>query len=667
MSAASDRATKTMAVLWLLHCSFMWMLFLQCEGHYLKASSRWLVRESDGERVKLACVNWAGHLETMLPEGLNRQPLYKLALGVKGMGFNCVRLTFATYMFTNATLSNWTVTESFTHANLQHSLKGIAIHNPELVKLPIQVAYARVVNRLTRVGLLVILDNHVSTPQWCCSNNDGNGFWGDTFFDPNSWLQGLSLAASLFKGNSEVVGLSLRNELRGPKQNIQGWYKYMSLGAKAVNEANPELLIILSGLHFATDLRFLPKNHLASLPFEDKLVYEMHWHTASYGINFAKGNLNKVCAIATSSIIQCGAFMVTPSSNGSFISPLFVSEFGIDQRGAEKGDNRFINCFLAFMASMDLDWAYWPLQGNYYVRSGHEGDEEFYGILNSQWSAPRNISLLARLQVIQQSWQSSAKNSSSENEYQVLFHPSTGMCVQKGSGNKLLLGSCMGDKTFWRYTAQGRLEVVNSYFCVASEGEGQFAKLVPSGTEKNGPWTLASVAKLQFSTIINSTHHSLANSQYNTSGYPFKKSNDTSKGPYQPNYRRYLYGRNIYNHSSSLPDDTIDWDVNFSEALIDGVTLNVVNENGNENMQVAKEESLAKPKPIHPNPLLCLDGSTPPSITTKRCVCVQEDEMDCSQDDDPSPQWFVLISSSKTLSTMYSSSGLGIHKKTITT
>ncbi|MCO5602283.1 hypothetical protein L7F22_056412 [Adiantum nelumboides] len=649
MPATSGRVTKMTAVLWLL--LGLCVLFLQdCEGHYLRASSRWLVKESDGERVKLACVNWAGHLETMLPEGLNRQPLSKLASEVKSMGFNCVRLTFATYMFTKPTLANRTVTEMFTHANLQHSLKGIAIHNPELVNLHIQAAYARVVNHLTHVGLLIILDNHVSKPQWCCGNNDGNGFWGDTFFDAKSWLQGLSLIASLFQGNSEVVGISLRNELRGPKQNIQDWYKYMSLGAKAVYEANPKLIIIMSGLHFATDLRFLPKNHFANLPFQDKLLYEMHWYTSSYGINFAKGNLNKVCAIATSSIMKCAVYMLSPSTNGSFTAPLFVSEFGIDQRGANKGQNRFVNCFFAFMASTDLDWAYWPLQGNYYVRNGHEGDEEFYGILNSQWSAPRNVSLLAKLQAIQQPWQSGAKNNSSKNVNQVLFHPATGLCVRKGSGNKLLLGSCMQENTFWHYTPRGRLEIANSYFCVASDGEGQFAKLVPSGTEKNGPWTLASVAKLQFATTINGTHHTSSNSQYEASSYPFENSNDASKA---------LSVLSLDMHDNSIDNDnrqTIELDENKGSSittLVSGASrLNVVEENLNGNMQLVNGEGLAKPQPIYHNPLLCLDGSSPPSITTKRCICVQEDEMDCAQDDDPSPQWFVLISSSKQLSTI---------------
>lgn len=65
---------------------------------------------------------------------------------------------------------------------------------------------------------------------------------------------------------------------------------------------------------------------------------------------------------------------------------------------------------------------------------------------------------------------------------------------------------------------------------------------------------------------------------------------------------------------------------------------------------INKNELFATSQSIYRNPLLCLDGSTPPSITTKRCICVQADEMDCGKDDDPSSQWFVLVSSNIHLS-----------------
>lgn len=81
------------------------------------------------------------------------------------------------------------------------------------------------VSSLGKNNVMVILDNQVSKPGWCCSSSDGNGFFGDQYFNPDIWIKGLTRMATLFKGVANVVGISLRNELRGPKQNVDDWYK----------------------------------------------------------------------------------------------------------------------------------------------------------------------------------------------------------------------------------------------------------------------------------------------------------------------------------------------------------------------------------------------------------------------------------------------------------
>mgnify|MGYP002775553990 CR=1 FL=1 len=286
---------------------------------------------------------------------------------------------------------------------------GDTIHNPALVNLTLPDAFKAAVASMARAGMYVIADNHVSQGQWCCSaNNDVEGFWGEPGFAVQEWLDGLR-AMALHVPN--LVGISLRNELRGPTQNPSDWHRFMSMGASVVSTANPHLLIFVAGLNNDTDLHFLSSSskgqHLSInvSNAQQKLVYEMHWYASSYGVNFAQGNLNQVCAIATSTITASGAFMALPNtSSSSFVAPLFISEFGIDQRGGNKASNRYINCLFAFMASLDLDWAYWALQGSYYRRYGNEGDEEYMGILNAQWNAPRNMTFLAKLQAMQQPW-----------------------------------------------------------------------------------------------------------------------------------------------------------------------------------------------------------------------------------------------------------------------
>lgn len=81
-------------------------------------------------------------------------------------------------------------------------------------------------SNLASNDIMVILDNQITKPGWCCSKLDGNGFFGDKYFDPDEWLKGLTVMATLFNASSNVVGMSLRNELRGPNQTLSDWYRY---------------------------------------------------------------------------------------------------------------------------------------------------------------------------------------------------------------------------------------------------------------------------------------------------------------------------------------------------------------------------------------------------------------------------------------------------------
>src|SRR3954454_24707324 len=78
----------------------------------LSSTSRWIV-DTNGDRVKLRCVNWAGHMETNIPEGLHRQSMDYLVSWIQRQGFNCVRLT---YSIDHALNPSITVSDSFTKA-----------------------------------------------------------------------------------------------------------------------------------------------------------------------------------------------------------------------------------------------------------------------------------------------------------------------------------------------------------------------------------------------------------------------------------------------------------------------------------------------------------------------------------------------------------------------
>lgn len=183
-------------------------LFLQivslCNAATLSTNSRWIVEAETGKRVKLACVNWPSHLQPMIAEGLEKQPLKNIVQKITANGFNCVRFTWATYMFTRPDYGNLKVSESLDKFNLSAAKAGVAKNNPEILSMTVVQLHKAVVDELGKSKVMVVLDNHVSIPAWCCGVSDGNGFFGDKFFDPTEWLQGLVAVARAYKGHPAV-------------------------------------------------------------------------------------------------------------------------------------------------------------------------------------------------------------------------------------------------------------------------------------------------------------------------------------------------------------------------------------------------------------------------------------------------------------------------------
>ncbi|KAK1381541.1 Cellulase domain-containing protein [Heracleum sosnowskyi] len=460
----------------------------------LSTDSRWIVNES-GQRVKLSCVNWATHMETMLAEGLSKQSIDVISKQILSMGFNCVRLTWPLYLFTNDSLANLTVRKSFQNLGLFESVAGIQANNPSIIDLSLMNAYQAVVSNLDSNNVMIILDNHISKPGWCCSDFDGNGFFGDVYFKPEMWLKGLTKVATTFNLTKNVVGMSLRNELRGPKQNSNDWYRYMQQGAEAVHLANPNLLVIVSGLSYDRDLSFLQKQPL-KLTFTGKVVFEAHWYAFSDGSAWIDGNPNQVCGRAVEYMMnKAGGFLLAQGY------PLFVSEFGIDQRETNDNDNRYFDCFLGWAAEYDLDSALWTLAGSYYLREGVVGREEFYGLYDWNWGKTRNPSFLQKIAALQSPLQGPGV-SNSRRPHKIIYHPASGLCVlRKSLFEPLKLGPCSMSEA-WEYSPRNVLTIKGTYFCLQADKIGKPAKLSILCNGDNTKWEAISDSKMHLASKL---------------------------------------------------------------------------------------------------------------------------------------------------------------------
>ncbi|XP_074576132.1 glycosyl hydrolase 5 family protein-like [Curcuma longa] len=408
------------------------------------------------------------------------------------MGFNCVRLTWPLFLATDPSLASLTVRQSFDGLGLGPALAGIQANNPTLVDLPLIQAFQAVVENLGANDVMVILDNHISTPGWCCGRGDGNGFFGDEFFDPDLWIQGLTNMATLFKGHRNVVGMSLRNELRGQRQNVDDWYTYMQMGAEAVHAANGDVLVILSGLSFDSDLSFVANREVnISFPFASKLVFEVHWYGFTDGKAWVEGNANDVCGRIVGRVNRQAGFLLDRNF------PLILSEFGLDLRGTNTNDNRYFSCALAYAAAQDMDWALWALTGSYYLRSGVVDHDEMYGVLSFDWSGSKSDAQMARIRSIQQPFQ--GPNRKQLPGRLTILHPLTGLCVSTDDSFQRLelSGGRCADQ--WSYVRQTLSFNNGSFFsCATAGGVGMEVRLEECDTASK--WTLLSASQLHVST-----------------------------------------------------------------------------------------------------------------------------------------------------------------------
>ncbi|CAF3653530.1 unnamed protein product [Rotaria socialis] len=348
--------------------------------------------DANGAVVRMRCVNWPGSMETLMPEGLQHNSIDNIVLIIKQMNMTCVRLTYSIDVTRSSDL---TVYQSLSRLNLTFALQGFMNNNPSLINSTVSNIFNTVLDTLGKYNILVLLDNHVSKAMWCCSDFDGNGFWGDRYFDVEQWIDGLKFMANKTIDRPYVIAMSLRNELRGVRQNQPHWYHNVVRAIlEAISFVNPRLLIVISGLNYDLNLSFirsLPVQNLVPISIQKKIVYEAHWYSWSYY------GLLSDCNHIKDTIENAWGYIL--ESNYSYTAPVWLTEFGtnVDQF---QGDDEFIDCVKGFLQTpltQTMSWSYWVLAGSYYIRSGTAESHESFGLLTDDW---KNIKSKAFIDIL---------------------------------------------------------------------------------------------------------------------------------------------------------------------------------------------------------------------------------------------------------------------------
>jgi endoglucanase len=140
-----------------------------------------------------------GHQEIMIPEGLQHSSIQDIVAWFPRFGLNSVRLTFAIEMIDDhlANSPNQTLEKSVINALGQSNgtkvLSQILSKNPQFNKDTTRLqVWDAVGKELSKQGVVIHLDNHVSKAFWCCGDDDGNGWFGEKYFNVDNWKRGLA-------------------------------------------------------------------------------------------------------------------------------------------------------------------------------------------------------------------------------------------------------------------------------------------------------------------------------------------------------------------------------------------------------------------------------------------------------------------------------------------
>ena len=394
----------------------------------LLRSSRWIT-DSTGKRVKLQCTSWQSHMETMIPEGLSLQKLDHLASLFPTFGLNCVRFTYANAFTIESTL---TVKDSVQRSGLSPSTTAsIERINSDIWGLSLFELYIKVFKALENNGIMIILDNHISTPTWCCQPDDGNRWWGEGNFSVSDWTTGLTFMAKNFGSLPNVIGFSLRNE-PSKVDDHASLQRYMRMGALAVHEASPSSLVIMSGITSATNLIYESSTPItSSLPetLQQKFLYEAHQY--SFFAKVTASNLDSTC-LNNQAINKANIFNVLQTT------PLFISEWGEKTVNFDPSSPWF-NCFYRDLLTLDIDNAIWPFASLYYKRLGGLDVREEWSLGNRDMTGPESLELISKLRVL-----------SMIRKEVAIVHSRSTSCVQV-KDDRIVLGLCEGGKSdTWR-------------------------------------------------------------------------------------------------------------------------------------------------------------------------------------------------------------------------
>ena len=340
---------------------------------FLRTAGNQIV-DSQGKTVAISGVNWFGmESTTQAPHGLWTRGYKDMINQMAGLGFNTIRLPFASELLHTTAAPN-----------------GIDFSkNPDLQGLSGLQVMDAIIAYAGQQGMRVILDHHRSGAG---AGTSDNGLWYDATYTEDAWVSDWAFLANRYKNNPTVIGVDLHNEPHNGTWGGGGatdWARAAERAGNAVLAANPNLLVFVEGVETYQGQNYWWGGNLMGvkdrpivLNVANRVVYSPHdypnsvfpqtwFQTADFGAGLP------------AKFRQMWGYIYEQN-----IAPVYIGEFGTKLQDPK--DAVWLEALTSYISgdldnngtkdipagAQDISWTYWSWNPN----SGDTG-----GILADDW------------------------------------------------------------------------------------------------------------------------------------------------------------------------------------------------------------------------------------------------------------------------------------------
>ncbi len=260
--------------------------FLRTQGNQIVDAS--------GKPFKIAGVNWFGlESKDLVPHGLYDREWHDMMDQIKSLGFNTIRLPFASETLKSVSRPKGGDTGGINlFMNQDFLVSGaydyrVAIADQQAItSLEIM---DKIIDYAGKIGLRIILDHHRSDAGISASEN---GLWYNENYSEAGWISDWEMLAKRYAGNSTIIGADLHNEPHGKSGqggatwgdgSVTDWRAAAERAGNAIGRLNKDWLILVEGIEEYQGERYWwggnlmgAKDHPVRLNLPDKLVYSPH-------------------------------------------------------------------------------------------------------------------------------------------------------------------------------------------------------------------------------------------------------------------------------------------------------------------------------------------------------------------------------------------------------